>query len=216
MPRILLADDHALMRRGMRSLLEAEEDWEVCAEAATGREAVDLAVKLNPDVAVLDLSMPELTGLEAAKEILQKVPQVEVFDFHHARDGRAHARSAQLQAPEVAYSRPISSNTSWPPSAPPCNTVSIFSSKASETLKEALIEQGSCRSRRAGPVDRARARSRATPGSSQDQQGNCCRLDIERENRRDPSRHYHAQAGDQFNRRARALRRRQEARPDQG
>ena len=48
MPRILLADDHALMRRGMRSLLEAEEDWEVCGEAATGREAVDTGRQVEP------------------------------------------------------------------------------------------------------------------------------------------------------------------------
>ena len=65
MVRILLADDHEIVRRGLRGLLEARPDWEVCAEAENGREAVDRARESRPDVAVLDLSLPELNGLEA-------------------------------------------------------------------------------------------------------------------------------------------------------
>jgi len=64
MVRILLADDHEIVRRGLRGLLEAHPDWEVCAEAENGREAVDRARESRPDVAVLDLSLPELNGLE--------------------------------------------------------------------------------------------------------------------------------------------------------
>jgi DNA-binding NarL/FixJ family response regulator len=67
--RILIADDHDLMRRGVRTLLESHAGWEVCGEAKTGREAVQLAEQLKPDVIILDISMPDLNGVEAAKRI---------------------------------------------------------------------------------------------------------------------------------------------------
>jgi DNA-binding NarL/FixJ family response regulator len=67
MIRILLADDHDVVRRGLRHLVEEQPGWEVCAEATTGRQAVALAKQHKPDIAVLDISMPELNGLEATK-----------------------------------------------------------------------------------------------------------------------------------------------------
>jgi DNA-binding NarL/FixJ family response regulator len=67
--RILIADDHEMVRRGVRSVLEQQPGWAVCAEATTGRETVTAAVELRPDVIVLDISMPELNGLEAARQI---------------------------------------------------------------------------------------------------------------------------------------------------
>jgi two-component system, NarL family, response regulator NreC len=76
--RILIADDHDIVRAGVRLLLEKEPGWEVCGEAANGREAVVLAESLQPDVAVLDLTMPELNGLEAARQIKRRLPEVEV------------------------------------------------------------------------------------------------------------------------------------------
>jgi DNA-binding NarL/FixJ family response regulator len=81
MLRILLADDHSIVRRGLKDLLEARAGWTVCAEAETGREAVELCVKHRPQVAVLDLSMPELNGLEATRRIRQEVPETEVLVF---------------------------------------------------------------------------------------------------------------------------------------
>ena len=69
MVRILLADDHDVVRRGLRDQLSKHEGWEICGEASDGREAVRLALKLAPDVAVIDLSMPELNGLEATRQI---------------------------------------------------------------------------------------------------------------------------------------------------
>lgn len=71
--RLLVADDHDVVRKGVRTLLEEQPGWEVAAEAADGREAVEKAKLVQPDVTILDLSMPELNGLEAAKEILKSV-----------------------------------------------------------------------------------------------------------------------------------------------
>lgn len=76
--RILLADDHELVRFGVRALIE-KRGWEVCGEASNGREAVRLAEQLAPDVAVLDVGMPELNGLEATREIKRLLPQAEVL-----------------------------------------------------------------------------------------------------------------------------------------
>ena len=81
MLRILLADDHEIVRRGLKELLEEQAGWTVCAEAANGREAVELAVQSRPHVAVLDFSMPELNGLEATRRIRQAVPNTEVLIF---------------------------------------------------------------------------------------------------------------------------------------
>lgn len=77
--RILVADDHEIVRRGLCSLLQAQPDWEVCAEAADGREAVDLAVKLEPDVVVLDVGMPNLNGLEATRQMLKVNPEIKIL-----------------------------------------------------------------------------------------------------------------------------------------
>ena len=76
--RILIADDHDIVRAGVRLLIENEPGWEVCGEAADGREAVALAEKFKPHVAVLDLTMPELNGLEAARQIKRRLPEVEM------------------------------------------------------------------------------------------------------------------------------------------
>ena len=77
--RILLADDHELVRRGLRTLLESQPGLEVCGEAANGRVAVEMSRKLSPDIVVMDVSMPELNGFEAARQILSKQPKVEVL-----------------------------------------------------------------------------------------------------------------------------------------
>jgi DNA-binding NarL/FixJ family response regulator len=77
--RILLADDHDIVRRGLRTLLELRPDWEICAEASDGRSAVQFAEELAPDVIILDLSMPELNGLEAARRIAAHCPHSRVL-----------------------------------------------------------------------------------------------------------------------------------------
>lgn len=81
MVRILVADDHDVVRRGLREQLSAHEGWEICGEASNGREAVQMALKSSPDVAVIDLSMPELNGLEATRQIRRELPRTEVLIF---------------------------------------------------------------------------------------------------------------------------------------
>ncbi len=76
--RILLADDHTVMRSGLRVLLERQEDFQVVGEAADGHEAVEQAGKLSPDVAVVDVAMPRLNGLDATQQITAKYPAIAV------------------------------------------------------------------------------------------------------------------------------------------
>jgi DNA-binding NarL/FixJ family response regulator len=76
--RVLVADDHTIIRSGLRMLLEREPGFEVVAEASDGRQAVELAESLRPDVAVLDVGMPNLNGIEATRQIVQKLPRTRV------------------------------------------------------------------------------------------------------------------------------------------
>lgn len=79
MLRILVADDHPVIRRNICKTLQTEKDWVVCGEAGTGREAVRLNAAQQPDVVVLDISMPEMNGLEAAKIIHEQSPGTEII-----------------------------------------------------------------------------------------------------------------------------------------
>ena len=79
--KVLLADDHDVVRKGLRTMLEARDGWQVCGEASTGREAVELASKLRPDITVLDLEMTDLDGLEATRQIKKDQPGMEVLIF---------------------------------------------------------------------------------------------------------------------------------------
>jgi len=77
--RILLVDDHPIVRQGLKTLLEAHSGWEVIGEAADGLEAVDKADRLHPDVMVLDVTMPRMNGLEACRLIREKAPGLEIL-----------------------------------------------------------------------------------------------------------------------------------------
>ena len=76
--RILIADDHDIVRKGLKTLVASRSGWVICAEAGTGRDAVALAVKHRPDIVIMDLSMPELNGLEATRKIRKMLPQTQV------------------------------------------------------------------------------------------------------------------------------------------
>ena len=79
--RILLADDHEIVRRGLRVLLEKHEEWEVCGEASDGLDAVEKALRLKPDVVILDIGMPLLNGLDTTRQLLQHDPHFKIIVF---------------------------------------------------------------------------------------------------------------------------------------
>lgn len=85
---ILIADDHAVVRRGLRALVETHPKWKVVSEASNGREAVLMAAKTRPNVAILDISMPELNGLDAASQILKASPhtRILILSMHAAEE----------------------------------------------------------------------------------------------------------------------------------
>jgi DNA-binding NarL/FixJ family response regulator len=86
--RILVADDHEVMRLGIRNLLESRRDWAICAEASDGREAVEKSRQYNPDLIILDITMPTMNGLEAARHISRAQPDIPIilFSLHLADD----------------------------------------------------------------------------------------------------------------------------------
>jgi len=88
MIRILIADDHAVVRRGIRTLLESEPEWEICGEAKDGREAVSRVRQVKPEVAILDIGMPGLNGAEALRQIRKASPStaVVIFTVHDSEE----------------------------------------------------------------------------------------------------------------------------------
>ncbi len=77
--RILIADDHEVVRRGLCNLLQEHESWEICGEAKDGRQAVEMAKQLKPDVVILDIGMPNLNGLAATRQLAQQNPQLKII-----------------------------------------------------------------------------------------------------------------------------------------
>lgn len=79
MTRILIADDNAIVRRALRRLIESHKDWQVCGEAMGGREAIERAQELRPDILVMDLVMPGMNGFEAARELAEIEPKLPIL-----------------------------------------------------------------------------------------------------------------------------------------
>jgi len=135
MIRIILADDHAVMRRGLRLVLEAQGDFQVIGEASDGREAVVQAETLDPDIAVLDITMPNMNGIEAARQISSKLPRVSIVVLSmHADEGyvlralKAGARGYLLkESPEADFIQAI-------------RTVSAGKAFFSPTVSRMLVE----------------------------------------------------------------------------
>ena len=80
--RVFIADDHHALQEGVRAIIEQQQGWKVCGTAGPGREAVESARKLSPDIVVLDLVMPELSGLGVLRRIKRFLPQTEVLIFY--------------------------------------------------------------------------------------------------------------------------------------
>jgi len=99
--RIVVADDHPVIREGLRALIETQPNMELVGEAGDGRTAVELAETLRPDVMVLDISMPDLNGIEAARQVLARCPQVKVIALSMHRD--LASISKMLEAGASAY-----------------------------------------------------------------------------------------------------------------
>ena len=98
--RVLIADDHELVRRGLRSLLESRPGWEICGEAKDGMEAVEMTKALVPDLILLDITMPRLNGLDAARRIRKEVPQTQILILsqHDIEEMSASALEAGARA----------------------------------------------------------------------------------------------------------------------
>jgi len=99
--RLLLGDDHTLMRQGLRKILEERPEWEVVAEVGDGRDAIRRAVALKPDVAILDIGMPQLNGIDATQQIVRRVPETKVLILSmHSDEGYV---TRALQAGATGY-----------------------------------------------------------------------------------------------------------------
>jgi DNA-binding NarL/FixJ family response regulator len=96
--RLLLGDDHTLFRHGMRKILEARSDWEVVAEVGDGREAIRQAIALRPDVAVIDIGMPLLNGIDATQQIVKRAPETRVLVLSMHSDEAYVTRALQAGA----------------------------------------------------------------------------------------------------------------------
>jgi DNA-binding NarL/FixJ family response regulator len=98
--RLLIVDDHEIFRRGLRALLEPSSEWQICGEAVDGMDAVEQCKSLKPDIVVLDVSMPRLNGLEAARLIRKEKPepQIVIITQHDSPQIRSAALEAGAQA----------------------------------------------------------------------------------------------------------------------
>jgi len=140
MVRILLADDHAVVRRGLRALLEARQDFEVCAEASNGREAVELALQHKPDVAVLDISLTQLNGIEVTRQIRKEMPETEVMIFT-LHDNEAEIRDV-LHAGARGYVLKSEADEQIVRAVESLSRHhAFFSDHVSETLLDSFVEQ---------------------------------------------------------------------------
>jgi DNA-binding NarL/FixJ family response regulator len=138
--KIVIADDHEIVRQGVKNLVTNESDMAICGEATIGRDAVDLVTKLKPDVAILDISMPGLNGIEAARQILKAQPKTKILMFtmheaeqlvHEVFNAGAHGYLLKSDAGRhlVAAIRTVASGSHY------------FSSKLSEVIFESFLKK---------------------------------------------------------------------------
>lgn len=99
--RILIVDDHEIFRRGLRSLLESRPEFEILGEAADGLQAIEKATQLKPDLIVMDVSMPQLDGLQATRQIRKKLPHTKILIL--SQHDTSHMLAAALEAGANGY-----------------------------------------------------------------------------------------------------------------
>ncbi|MGA2602942.1 MAG: response regulator transcription factor [Verrucomicrobiia bacterium] len=157
--QILIADDHELVRKGLRAVLENQPGWKVCGEAVNGRQAVELARQLGPDVIVLDVTMPELNGLEAARQIRKAIPKAEVLilTMHESEKlvsevlaAGAHGYILKADTARLLVSAVESLAQHQP----------FFTGKVSEVVLSGYLNPGKTGKGAAGPVQHLTARER--------------------------------------------------------
>lgn len=138
--KIVIADDHEIVRQGVKNLVANESDMEIIGEATIGRDAVDLVTKLKPDVAILDISMPGLNGIEAARQVLRAQPKTKILMFtmheaeqlvHEVFNAGAHGYLLKSDAGRhlIAAIRTVASGSHY------------FSSKLSEVIFESFLKK---------------------------------------------------------------------------
>ena len=156
MTRILIADDHEVVRSGLRSILEAHDGWQVVAEACDGKEAIAKAIETKPDVAIIDYSLPMMNGVEATRQIRARVPGAEILIFTmHDSDVlvgellEAGARAYLLKSDAKQYL--VAAVESLAGHKP------FFTGRVSEQLLETFLAKHQARTRR--PCRRASASS---------------------------------------------------------
>ena len=131
--RILIADDHEIVREGLRAMIQRQPGWEVCGDVSTGREVVAEAPALNPDIIVMDIGMPELNGLDATRQIKRALPNTEVLIFT-ANETEEIVRNV-FKAGAKAYLLKSDANQHLVPAIEAlCKHRTYFSSKVSELV----------------------------------------------------------------------------------
>jgi len=157
--KILIVDDHDIIRRGLKGLLTAKQGWEVCAEAKTGREAITLVEQFQPHIVVMDISMPDLNGLEAARRIHKSFPKTGIliltmhFSDQLVRDvvesgARGYILKSDADRDLVAAVEAIASHRTF------------FTTRASEMLLDDFSRQPSSAEPKVSPRDRLTSRER--------------------------------------------------------
>jgi DNA-binding NarL/FixJ family response regulator len=141
MLRILVADDHDLTRAGLRYMLEKQSGWSVCSEASNGRAAVEMAEKFSPDIAILDMSMPELNGLEATRQISKSNPHTKILIFTMHETERIIADVLEAGAHGIVLKSDAGDNI-----VKAVETIStgrrFFTSRVAETVAELFLSAG--------------------------------------------------------------------------
>jgi DNA-binding NarL/FixJ family response regulator len=131
--RIFIADDHEIVREGVRAMIEREPAWEICGEAASGRQAVAEAERLKPDIIVMDIGMPELNGLDATRQIKRVLPKCEVLIFT-ANETEEIVRTVFKAGARAYLLKSEASKHLVPAIQALCDRRTYFSSKVSELV----------------------------------------------------------------------------------